>query len=110
MNRKQQKELASVPKEVQQLAPLLGMLPKAVMEKQFKKVWKKKTKCLDDPEKHAKKIKQLQTPQTKKIEYRSVPVYNWLEDMLNGKTDKKFVKWYKEEYYKISLKDLGIFK
>jgi len=110
MNRKQQKEENEIPKEILKLKPLLGLLPKETIELQFKKIWKKKTKCLNHPEKNPKKIKQLQSAQTKKITYQGIPVYNWLEDVLNGKTDKKFIKWYKEEYYKISLKSLGIFK
>jgi len=113
MFRKEQKEINGLPPEMQKIAPFLGLLPKSTVENQFKKIWKKKTKCLDDPEKHAKKIKQLQTPQTKKIEYKEKPVYEWLGLVKSGlktKETKTFITWYKTEYYKISLKDLGIFK
>ena len=112
MFRKKQKEQAGLPKEMQKLAPLLGMIPKSLMEKQFKKVWKKKTKCLDAPM-NIKQIKQLQTQQTKKLFYKEITVHTWLENIKNGVTNnqsKNFIKWYKTEYYKISLKDLGIFK
>lgn len=112
MFRKQQKEQAGLPKEMQKLAPLLGMIPKSQMESQFKRVWKKKTKVLDDPEKNIKKIKKLQTAQTKKLFYKEITVYTWLDRIIQGEKTKEtinFIKWYKEEYYKISLKDLGIF-
>jgi len=114
MFRKQQKEQSDgIPKEIQKLAPLLGMLPKPVIEKQFKKVWAKKTKCLDEPEKNIKEIQKLQTQQTKKLKYHDKPVYYWLEEIMTGtitNQTKKFIEWYKTEYYKISLKDLGIFQ
>ena len=113
MNKKQQKEQAGLPKEIQKLAPLIGLLPKATIEKQFKKVWKKKTKILDNPEKNIKKIKKLQTEQTKKLFYKEITVYTGLGKIIDGlKTTEinEFIKWYKTEYYKISLKDLGIFK
>jgi len=113
MFRKQQKEQNGLPKEMQKLAPLLGLLPKETMEKQFKKVWKKKTNCLDGEKKDIKKIKTLQTPQTKKLFYKEMTVYSWLDKIMQEqptKETKAFIKWYKNEYYKISLKDLGIFK
>lgn len=113
MFRKEQKKLGGLPKELQKVAPLLGLVPLPVIEKQFKKVWKKKTKCLDDPEKNKKKIQKLQTEQTKKIKYKEKTVHDWLEEIKTGQTNKEtktFIQWYKTEYYKISLKDLGIFK
>ena len=101
-------------KQINQIALLLGLLPKSLMEKQFKKVWAKKTKCLDEPKKNIKEIEALQTEQTKKIMYEQKPVYNWLEELkyntLQTNKHKKFIEYYKTEYYKISLQDLGIFK
>lgn len=111
MFRSKQKEQAGLPKEMQKLVPLLSMIPKAQMEKQFKRVWKKKTKCLDNP-RNLKQIKKLQTAQTKKLFYKEITVYTWLEKIIQGEKTKEtinFIKWYKTEYYKISLKDLGIF-
>jgi len=113
MFRKEQKEQVSLPPEMRKLVPLLGLVPKTVMERQFKQIWKKKTKCLDNPEKNLKKIKALQSAQTKKIKYKGVTVHDCLEEVMTGKQTKAilvFIKWYKTEYYKISLKDLGIFK
>ena len=107
---KQKETNESLPKDMKQMIPLLRMLPPKVMEKQFLIIWKKKTKCLDNPEKNKKKISKLQSKQTKKIKYENKPVYDWLQEIIDGKTNKKFIKWYKTEYYKISLKDLGIFK
>lgn len=110
MFRKEQKETAGLPPEMKKLVPLLGLLPKPIIEAQFKKIWKKKTRCLDNPTKNLKKIKALQSTQTKKIFYKDRTVYSCLQDIIEGKTNEEFIKWYKEEYYKISLKDLGIFK
>ena len=113
ITRKEQKEQAGLPKEMQKLAPLLGLLPKATMEKQFKKAWKKKTKVLDNSEKNKKKIQKLQTQQANKLFYKEITVYTWLGKIIADEQSKEindFIKWYKTEYYKISLKDLGIFK
>ena len=112
MFRKDQKEQNGLPKEMQKLAPLLGMIPKSQIESQFKRVWKKKTKVFDDPKKNIKPIKKLQTAQTKKLFYKEITVYTWLQKIIQGQETKetiKFINWYKTEYYKISLKDLGIF-
>ena len=113
MNRKQQKETNELPKELKNLKPLLGFLSQSTIQKQFTKVWKKKTKCLDSPEKNTKKIKKLQTQQAYKLFYKEITVYTWLGKIIAGEQSKEindFIKWYKTEYYKISLKDLGIFK
>jgi len=112
MFRKEQKEQSDMPKELKAMIPFLSFLPKEQIENQFKKIWNKQTKCLDDP-KDLKKVKKLQSKQTKKILYKEKPVFDYLEQILsNNETSetKEFVKWYKTEYYKISLKDLGIFK
>lgn len=98
--------------ELQKITPLLELLPKKVVIKMFHKKWGSMTKCLDNPEKNKDKIQELQTAQTKKIEYKGKKVYEWLEEIIYGQTNnqsKTFIKWYKTEYYKISLKDLGIF-
>jgi len=112
MFRKDQKEQNGLPKEMQKLAPLLGMIPKSQIESQFKRVWKKKTKVFDDPKKNIKPIKKLQTAQTKKFKHKNKFVFDWLEEIINGQMTQEhkiFIKWYKTEYYKLSLKDLGIF-
>jgi len=57
MFRKDQKEQNGLPKEMQKLAPLLGMIPKSQIESQFKRVWKKKTKVFDDPKKTLNQLK-----------------------------------------------------
>jgi len=112
MFRKEQKEQGEIPNELKAMIPFLNLLPKDDMEKQFKKIWAKKTKCFEDPKKNIKEIKKLQTKQTQKIFYKDITVYSWLGKIMAGdetKETKQFIKWYKTEYYKISLKDLGIF-
>jgi len=112
MFRKEQKEQGEIPKELKAMIPFLNLLPKEDIKKQFKKIWNKKTKCFADPIKNKKEIKKLQTKQTQKIFYKDITVYSWLRIIMAGETNKEtkqFIKWYKEEYYKISLKDLGIF-
>jgi hypothetical protein len=110
MNRIQQKEQNDIPKELRAMVPFLKLLPEKEMEKQFLKIWKKKTKCLDNPKENIKEIKKLQTNQTKKIFYKELTVYTWLDKVMQGQESKQFVKWFKTQYYKISLKSLGIFK
>jgi hypothetical protein len=110
MFRQEQKAQEGLPKEMKKLVPFLKLLTQSTMENQFKKIWEKKTRVLDNPTKNSKKIKQLQTPQTKKIFYKDRTVYSCLQDIIEGKTNKEFIKWYKTKYYIISLKDLGIFK
>ena len=113
MFRKQQKEQGEMPKELKAMIPFLDMLPKEMVEKQFKKIYASKTKCLNKPIIKAKEIMKLRSAQTKKIMYKEKPVYEWLTEMIGvepTKETKEFVKWFQNEYYKISLKDLGIFK
>lgn len=113
MNRKEQQTISEMPKELKKLIPFLKLVPNSTVKNEFKKIWNKKTKCLDDPTKNQEQIKKLQTNQTKKIKYKEKTVYDWLAQTALGSTSnqtKNFIKWYKTEYYKISLKDLGIFK
>lgn len=96
---------------LKELSKLLALLPEKQVEKQFKKQWEKQTKCLDNPQKNTKQIEKLQNQNTKEIKYENKPVYNWLEELKtkgNTNENKKFTKWYKNEYHLISLKKQGL--
>jgi len=97
-------------KELQHLQNMVNMLPKSMVDQGLKRVWKKKTKILDNPHKHKNKIKKLQTDQSKKILFKKQTVFDWLEELGQyPETSKKqldFIKWYKTKYPTISLKTL----
>lgn len=96
------------------LKNMMAMLPKSMVDNQLKAQWAKRTKCLDKPQEHIKEIKNLQNPITKIITYEQLPVYEWLQKIIDHTTltneDKNFIQWYKKEYAVISLRKQGILK
>lgn len=98
-------------KQLNQLKDLYKALPsQKLAEKMLKKIWKKKTKCLDNPQQNKKQIKKLITEQTKKIKYKNKTTHDWLNEIINTeqttKEQQQFIKWYKTEYPIISLNTL----
>lgn len=109
---KQKKEPTTA--NLKQLTDIMKILPQSLVKNQLKVQWAKRTKCLDKPQENIKEIKNLQNPITKIITYEQLPVYEWLQKIMNHQIltseDKDFIQWYKKEYPTISLRKQGILK